>query len=169
MKSNIKLREYGVTYFFEYNQNNSGGSFDADDKVTHRLYIEAEDSNKADRIAQGLGVYFNGCENGMDCECCGDRWYSGRQLEAPYINGLFTKDEAIEIEKKFGGKSKMATKWKPHRDRTHEVEHGTIENYVQYMVDQYGYDFEKFPDSRIYYLNGEVKEFFSERHKMRRQ
>lgn len=62
--------------FFEYSQNNSGGSFDIDDAkgIGPRVWIEAKDAQEADSIANGLGIYFNGCESGPDCPCCGDRW-----------------------------------------------------------------------------------------------
>ena len=39
------------TYWYEFNQNNSGGSFVVDDKVCHRIYIEAEDFREAVIIA----------------------------------------------------------------------------------------------------------------------
>ena len=57
---------------FTYHQNNSGGFFVGPKSVT----IEAESAEDADRIAEEEGlVYFDGVENGQDCECCGDRWY----------------------------------------------------------------------------------------------
>lgn len=61
--------------FYEFNQNNSGGSFDVDDKVCHRVVVEADDPNEANHIAEDIGIYFDGCDNGMDCHCYGDRWY----------------------------------------------------------------------------------------------
>jgi hypothetical protein len=67
--------------FYEYTQNNSGGSFIENEKLTHRLMIEAETCTEADEIAEDMGVYFNGCEDGDDCPCCGDRWYSGDLVE----------------------------------------------------------------------------------------
>ena len=61
--------------WYEFNQNNSGGKFTVNDSVCHRLFIQAVDADDACSIAEGLGVYFNGCDEGIDCECCGDRWY----------------------------------------------------------------------------------------------
>lgn len=71
--------------WFEFDQNNSGGSFDVDDKLCHRLFIEADDYDTAERIATHLGVYFNGVSQGIDCGCCGDRWsnYMPDELEFP--------------------------------------------------------------------------------------
>ena len=63
--------------FFMYNQNNSGGSFDFDEDtgITHYVIVEAESGREADAKFEGIGGYFDGCENGGDCPCCGDRWY----------------------------------------------------------------------------------------------
>src|SRR5712675_3651648 len=60
--------------FFEFKQNNTGGSFDfdADAGISVVVIIEAEDSDQANGMAEGLGLYFNGYG---DCECCGSRWY----------------------------------------------------------------------------------------------
>ena len=38
------------------------------------LGVEADGEDKAAEIASRHGVYFNGCETGADCPCCGDRW-----------------------------------------------------------------------------------------------
>jgi len=64
------------TRFFTYGQNNSGGVFDLTDDVTHWVIVEAEDSDSANAKLEHLGGYFDGCENGRDCSCCGDRWYA---------------------------------------------------------------------------------------------
>jgi hypothetical protein len=61
--------------FFHFNQNNSGGSFDTDESVAHHVFIEARNASDANMKAQSIGIYFDGIENGIDCECCGDRWY----------------------------------------------------------------------------------------------
>lgn len=61
---------------YEFSQNNSGGRFvfDADAGITHRVVIEAESEEEAIEKALGVGLYFNGCDAGIDCNCCGDRW-----------------------------------------------------------------------------------------------
>lgn len=63
--------------FYTFNQNNSGGSFDFDKNrgITHYVIIEANDPEHANRRAEDIGIYFDGCESGEDCPCCGDRWY----------------------------------------------------------------------------------------------
>jgi hypothetical protein len=76
--------------FFHYSQNNSGGSFDIDDSVAHHVIIQAVSAQHADQIAIDIGIYFDGCENGQDCSCCGDRWYSAQGdegTEAPLLYG----------------------------------------------------------------------------------
>ena len=58
--------------WWEFRQNNSGGSFDPDGgKYT---IVWAVGPREADRIAQENDIYFDGCRSGRDCPCCGDRW-----------------------------------------------------------------------------------------------
>lgn len=75
--------------FFTFRQNNSFGVFDVNDNVDHFVIIEAESSSEANDIGEHIGIYFDGVENGIDCECCGDRWYRnyGRGTEKPEIYG----------------------------------------------------------------------------------
>ena len=63
--------------FYEFLQNNSGGSFDHDRDagIGYRVWIEANNADQANDLAEGIGLYFDGCDTGMDCDCCGDRWY----------------------------------------------------------------------------------------------
>lgn len=74
--------------FYEYNQNNSGGSFTLDETrgITHYVIVEAYDSDHADRLAEDIGLYFDG---DGDCPCCGDRWSSswGDGTDTPTIYG----------------------------------------------------------------------------------
>lgn len=66
-----------TTKFFTFSQNNSGGHFIEDVKlgIGHHVIIEAISQNDAIERAKNIGLYFDGCENEIDCECCGDRWY----------------------------------------------------------------------------------------------
>jgi hypothetical protein len=61
--------------FYHYSQNNSGGSFYIDHRVAHHVIIEADTAEQANQIAESKGLYWNGCDLGLDCDCCGDRWY----------------------------------------------------------------------------------------------
>ena len=162
--------------FFEVTQNNSGGSFDVDDKVCHRLFIEADSDQEADRIAEDLGVYWNGVEEGHDCPCCGDRWYNSHEIDLKSMNekwngfeySLFLKkdqdaDEAIESIKSRFPDSKWSEELKV--DDKYGAQHisgrilvDNIEQYAQVVSDLYGWTI---PDCRIFYKDGSVKEIFS--------
>jgi hypothetical protein len=61
--------------FYEFNQNNSGGHFTRNSNVDHYVQIEANSIAEVIERAQEVGIYFNGCAEGLDCDCCGDRWY----------------------------------------------------------------------------------------------
>lgn len=76
--------------FYEYSQNNSGGSFILNDNVGVYVWIEAPSREVAHAIATTKGIYFDGVEKGYDCECCGDRWYV-----SDYHNGHETVEEFL--------------------------------------------------------------------------
>ena len=61
----------GNKMFFTFHQNNSGGSFIGPSYVI----VEAKNAEEANTIALEHDVYFDGCRKGIDCGCCGDRWY----------------------------------------------------------------------------------------------
>lgn len=79
--------------FYTYTQNNSGGSFHFDelDGITRFVIIEADSAEDANRRAEEIGIYFDGCDNDIDCDCCGDRWYpawgGSVAVETPTIYG----------------------------------------------------------------------------------
>jgi hypothetical protein len=81
------------TKWFHFSQNNSGGSFhfDAERGITHHVCIEAADAEHANLRAERIGLYFDGCDNGEDCSCCGDRWsrqWSDKEgTDAPMVYG----------------------------------------------------------------------------------
>lgn len=64
--------------FYHFNQNNSGGGFDVDTKagITVNVIVEAPSVAEAVEKAKSIGLYFDGVDAGVDCECCGDRWYA---------------------------------------------------------------------------------------------
>lgn len=63
--------------FFEFIQNNSGGtfSFNSERGISHWVIIEAHSADEANRKAESIGLYFDGRG---DCSCCGNRWYEAR-------------------------------------------------------------------------------------------
>lgn len=76
--------------FFNFRQNNSGGSFviDPDRGIGPQVWVEADDSEHANYRARRLGIYFDGVAGGTDCSCCGDRWsevWRDEREESPKI------------------------------------------------------------------------------------
>lgn len=69
--------------FYQFDQNNSYGIFDVDDKVCPIIIIEADTESEAIEKGLDLGIYFDGCNKGIDCPCCGDRWVTPNILEFP--------------------------------------------------------------------------------------
>ena len=89
--------------FFDYAQNNSGGSYTYNHNagISEHVIIEAANVDEANRRAEDIGLYFDGCESGYDCECCGDRWYqqySDRNAtDTPMVHGV--KDASAGVVK----------------------------------------------------------------------
>lgn len=81
--------------FFTYVQNNSGGDFVTNDSVAHYVIIEAVNAAQANEIAETIGIYFNGCDAGIDCYCCGDRWYPVRDNSGGTTEPMIY-DKAVE-------------------------------------------------------------------------
>jgi hypothetical protein len=79
--------------FWYFHQNNSGGSFIINEHVAELVIIEA--NSELDAIDKGMdvGIYFDGCAKGIDCECCGDRWSISHRLAESimeFINVFYT-------------------------------------------------------------------------------
>ena len=94
------------TKFFTYNQNNSGGSFHISkaEGICETVIIEANDANEANHIAESIGLYFNGCKNRIDCDCCGDRWYKNYDIhgtKTPEFFGEKIEDVVDSIYRKY--------------------------------------------------------------------
>lgn len=60
--------------YYEFRQNNSGGSFIVDNNLAEFVFVEAPNADMANYLAENIGVYFDGVDNEYDCPCCGDRW-----------------------------------------------------------------------------------------------
>lgn|SRR3990167_258957 len=62
--------------FYQYDQNNSCGIFKVDDEmgIGVKVIIEEDNAVQANNKAEYVGLYFNGVNDGIDCQCCGDRW-----------------------------------------------------------------------------------------------
>jgi hypothetical protein len=86
--------------FFTFTQNNSGGFFDEDEEkgIGHYVIVEANSAEEANTRAESIGIYFNGCDDGLDCDCCGDRWsptWSSEGEKTPMIYGEPAKDAFV--------------------------------------------------------------------------
>ena len=86
--------------FYEFRQNNSGGSFvhDPDAGISKHVIVEAPSLKRATAIAQSIGLYFNGVDDGYDCECCGDRWYEPWNDEGTEEPSIYDKVVTEEYE-----------------------------------------------------------------------
>ena len=63
------------TKFYTFHQNDSYGVYHSNESATYYVIIEAISAADANERAEGVGVYFKGCAKGIDCPCCGDRWW----------------------------------------------------------------------------------------------
>ncbi len=118
--------------WYEYRQNNSGGSFVKNDKVTITVLIEEVDATKANYKAQDVGIYFDGVSDGQDCDCCGDRWYEA--------------DEPIKM---------VHYSWNGRDYDKHEYE--TVEEYAEAKTKEEFWANKGEPAVILYYQNGNKK------------
>ena len=158
--------------FYEFNQNNSGGYFDVDENLCHRLYIEADTQSEAISKAEELGCYWDGVYKGIDCPCCGDRWYE--DCDAIDLEKYQTKGYEVWVS------GTNITRWNEKYGRYNvvkppsvqtlgygdskiccgKISFKNIEEYAQYLANEYGWTT---PDARVFYKNGKVKEIFTEK------
>ena len=65
--------------WYHFSQNNSGGSFTINKNVAEEVFIEAQNVYTANNLGLIIGLYFDGVEQGIDCKCCGSRWYRTKE------------------------------------------------------------------------------------------
>lgn len=92
--------------FYTFAQNNSGGQFILkNNKISEYVIIEADSDIEANKKAEDIGIYFDGCDKNIECDyCCGDRWYRADSYDGknepliygespefykPYTNGMY--------------------------------------------------------------------------------
>jgi hypothetical protein len=154
------------TKFYEFSQNNSGGHFDVDENVCHRVVIEATSADHAKRIFEPMIENQSG-----SCPCCGERWssFGGEEIdlnkwkEKGYEIGVY--DHYKEPEKRWFalcGQLPIIKEpsWKNRyssKEFVGSVFFDNIEQYYQYLADNYGWTT---PDVRIHFLDGTKKEIF---------
>lgn len=106
--------------FYTFRQNNSGGSFYG----PRYVIVEAGSADEANRIAEDHDVYFNGCMTGMDCSCCGDRWYACDESDAcpqPMIYGDALPLDADTYKDSWGDVADIKIVRKPDGLREHDA------------------------------------------------
>ncbi len=84
-----------MSKFYTFMQNNSGGHFSFDEKlgITHFVIIEGDSEEEAEDKAKCIGIYYDGVDDGLDCPCCGDRWYRPEDgADEPAIYGTKVLD-----------------------------------------------------------------------------
>ena len=92
--------------FYTFRQNNSGGSF-IGPAIT--VIIEADGVDDANARAEKLGLYFDGCADGRDCDCCGDRWHEIWRTESgTEVPTLW--DEPLKLDEVYTG-DKFGANW----------------------------------------------------------
>lgn len=151
--------------YYLFDQNNSGGFFEVNDKLCHRLFIEANSLEEATKKAEELGCYWDGVASGIDCSCCGDRWYGGDEIDMDQLREYSVVDFRSE-ESWYRQYGKYTVADPPKYEKSFnigrfagKISFLTIEEYAQYLANEYGWTT---PDSRIYYADGTVKEIFRE-------
>lgn len=84
------------TKFYPYSQNNSGGSFSNSETkgISEYVIIEALNAEHANTRAEEIGLYFDGCDDGRDCSCCGDRWYKTDESDGCDVPSIYGKPVA---------------------------------------------------------------------------
>jgi hypothetical protein len=132
MSDNEQLN-YGNLRWYEFRQNNSGGSFVMDDEVSIHVFIQAESADAANQKAEKVGIYFDGCEDGSDCSCCGDRWYRA--------------DDPLDSFKTYP--------W-----RGEPKEYDNISDYAQALAADSGWAKRGDPANIVYFADGSVKRFY---------
>jgi hypothetical protein len=81
--------------FYTFIQNNSGGTWRINKDVSKFVIIEADSVDDANDLAEEKAkIYFDGCAAGIDCDCCGDRWYPVREYDAAETPMIY--DQAAE-------------------------------------------------------------------------
>jgi hypothetical protein len=77
--------------FYCFVQNNSGGRFISDHRwgISQYVIVEGIDCEDIIERARSIGLYFNGCKDGRDCPCCGDRWITPWEEELVSVPEIY--------------------------------------------------------------------------------
>ena len=100
-----------MSEFYTFNQNNSGGEYHG----VKNIIIEADSAEQANNLSFQHGIYFDGCDRGIDCSCCGDRWSPVRESDGrqkPRVSSVIYEGSEQDIVKNF---YKEIADWKGDR------------------------------------------------------
>lgn len=88
------------SFFYHYSQKNSFGTFDENTEkgIGTDVIIEAHSAQDANKRAKKIGIYFDGVDKGIDCPCCGDRWYKAYADNEGAISHTINGKALDEIE-----------------------------------------------------------------------
>lgn len=162
--------------FYEFNQNNSGGSFVVTDTLCDTIIIEADNESEAVDKAEELGCYWDGVADGFDCPCCGDRWskdwlkpmevekYTTTGMSVGVYGNIYN-DPAAQWHKQYGAYEIVEQPTFKKNIIGMDEYRGTIrfkdmEEYVQYYANEYGWTT---PAVRIFYKDGHVTEIYKKK------
>jgi hypothetical protein len=82
-----------MSKFYHFRQNNSGGRWVGPVNVI----VEANSATEAnDRAEEHAGIYFYGCRDSRDCDCCGDRWHRVYESDASDVPSIYGEPAAEE-------------------------------------------------------------------------
>ncbi len=127
---------YGNLRWYEFDQNNSGGVFVMNEDVSIKVFIQAKHTPSANQIAEDIGIYFDGCEQGMDCDCCGDRWYRVGDHLASFTTYFWRGENA---------------------------EYDNISDYAQALANDSMWAKKGKPAMILYFANGSIKRFYKQK------
>lgn len=123
--------------WYQFRQNNSGGVFQIDNNVSLYVLIEAPHAVDAHTKASAVGIYFDGCEQGIDCDCCGDRW---TQVNGP-LEQFVTWGDLFD----FNGPP---------------TTHNTVQSYAQTLAYESYWTKDGQPGVIVYHADGRVERFY---------
>lgn len=125
--------------WYEFRQNNTGGSFIQDNEVSIYVLIQSTSVEDANRKANDVGIYFGGVEAGWDCDCCGDRWHEAwDKVEEPFVT--------------YGS----------YKDNYKNTVHANVREAAQTLANQDIWADKGKPSVIVHFADGTVERFFNE-------
>ena len=66
-------------------------------RSSHHVVVEGTDVKDITRRAEDIGLYWDGCRKGLDCSCCGDRWYPPSYSTLDDTPSIYGEDVAAGV------------------------------------------------------------------------